>query len=430
MIKTCIAGTAALLTFGLAAVGGTVVTIAAPANAETGTTSLRTAGAATVIEPDRNVVYLSAGVPIRASYRAPAPGSTGVPAALIIGGTGNVDRNGNAPGLVMNSYTWLADRLSALGIASIRYDKVGTGATGLGPYASDPSAMLGLGYDQLRIQPARDALAFLAHQPGIDPRRLIVIGHSEGAAVALALANNPGSAPAPAGLALIEPAYTHILDLISRQLVVQMQVAVQAGAMNATDAATLTAWMNAGIKQIRTGTPPFPATGPVPIPHATGFTALMQPAIESNVYGSDPSQMVLTHSFPTRYGKEFDAIDPTALAGAVRVPTLVTCGSKDLNTPCEAGQPAGTGVRTLAGAFRPDLAHLVELPDVVHIMRDVGDADPPGLAAEATYPFSPVLAKSFDTFMATFVPATPPLASPSARPTSLQAPSGKRLLIG
>ena len=36
MIKTRIAGTAAVLTFGLAAVGGTVVAIAAPANAETG----------------------------------------------------------------------------------------------------------------------------------------------------------------------------------------------------------------------------------------------------------------------------------------------------------------------------------------------------------------------------------------------------------
>lgn len=403
MIKTRVASTAAVLTFGLATLHGTVVATAAPANAETGITSSRTASAATVLEPDRNVVYLSAGVPIKASYRAPAAGSTGVPAAVIIGGTGNDDRNLNAPGLVTNDYAWLADRLSALGIASIRYDKIGTGATGLGPYVSNPSALLGLGYDQLRIQPARDALAFLAHQPGIDPSRLIVIGHSEGGAIALALNHDPGNAPAPAGLALIEPAYTRILDVISRQLVVQMQAAVQGGAMNATDAATLTAWMNAGIKQIRTGTPPFPAPGPLPIPLATGSTASMQSAIQSNIYGSDPSQMLLSHSYRTRYGKEFDAIDPTALAAAVRVPTLITCGSKDFNTPCEAGQPAGTGVRALAGAFRPNLVHLVEPPDMVHMLRDVGDADLPDLATQTTYPFSKVLATSFDTFMATFV---------------------------
>ena len=39
MIKTRVAGTAAIFTFGLAALGGTVVAIAAPANAETGSTS-------------------------------------------------------------------------------------------------------------------------------------------------------------------------------------------------------------------------------------------------------------------------------------------------------------------------------------------------------------------------------------------------------
>jgi hypothetical protein len=39
MIKTRIASTAALFTFGLAALGGTVVAIAAPASADTGTTS-------------------------------------------------------------------------------------------------------------------------------------------------------------------------------------------------------------------------------------------------------------------------------------------------------------------------------------------------------------------------------------------------------
>ena len=39
MIKTRIAGAAAVFTFGLAALGGTVVAIAAPANADTATTA-------------------------------------------------------------------------------------------------------------------------------------------------------------------------------------------------------------------------------------------------------------------------------------------------------------------------------------------------------------------------------------------------------
>jgi dienelactone hydrolase len=122
--------------------------------------------------------------------RAPADGTAKVPAAVIIGGTVGVDRDGNAPGLAIDAYSWLADQLSAHGWASIRYDKLGTGATGLGPFESDPSTILPLGYDQLRVQPARAALAFLAAQPGIDTSRIVLIGHSEGGGVALTVAHD------------------------------------------------------------------------------------------------------------------------------------------------------------------------------------------------------------------------------------------------
>lgn len=378
-----------------------VVTMAAPP-----VTAADAADAAASIQPDREVEYVSSGIPIKASYRAPAPGATGVPAAVIIGGTGAVDRDGNATGLPMEEYAWLADLLSAQGVASIRYDKVGTGETGLGPYASDPSAMLPLSYDELRVQPARDALSFLARQPGIDPDRMILIGHSEGGAVALTVTHHPGSAPAPAGLALIEPAYTHILDILGRQFSVQMDAAVQAAAMEAGDATTLEDWMQAGIDEIRAGTPPFPDPGPVPLPAATDYTALMQSTIESNIYGSDPSQMVLTHSFRTRYGKDYDAIDPAGLAPTVRIPTLVTCGTKDFNTPCGTGEP-GSGVIALADAFQPGVARFVELPDTVHILRDVGDDDPQELADQITYPFSELLATEFSTFVASFTTPMP-----------------------
>jgi hypothetical protein len=94
-----------------------------------------------------------------------------------------------------DDYEFLADLLSAQGIASLRYDKIGTGATGLGPYASDPSALLDKDYDELRVQPARDGLKLLAQQPGVDPNRLVLIGHSEGGGVAVQLATHLGDAP-------------------------------------------------------------------------------------------------------------------------------------------------------------------------------------------------------------------------------------------
>lgn len=104
-------------------------------------------------------------------------------------------------------------------------------------------------------------------------------------------------------------------------------------AMTPADAATLKAWMASGIDEIRSGTPPFPGPGPVPLTAATDFTAVMQATIAGNIFGSDPAQMVISHAYRTPYGKQFDEIGPAALAGSLKIPVLVTCGTKDVNTP-------------------------------------------------------------------------------------------------
>jgi len=85
------------------------------------------------IGPDQEVAFLSGGVTYHASLRGPVDPSTPVPAVVIVVGTGDVDRDGNAPSLATEAYSWLADIMSANGVASLRYDKLGTGATGLGP---------------------------------------------------------------------------------------------------------------------------------------------------------------------------------------------------------------------------------------------------------------------------------------------------------
>ena len=352
------------------------------------------------IAADAPVTFSSGEVTVFGSYRAPIDPTRPVAAAVIVGGTGAVDRDGNGAGILMEEYEWLAGLLADQGIASLRYDKLGTGETGLGPYAGDPSLMLSLSYDELRIQPARDALSFLASQPGIDPTRLLLIGHSEGGGVTISVAADPGSAPAPAGLLLIEPLYDRILDVIPRQFVQQIDAAVAGSAMTAPDADALKAWLADGVDEIRTGTPPYPAPGPVPLPGATDYTAVMQSTIETNIYGVDPAQMVISHAYRTLYGKQFDEIEPAALAPSIAIPVLITCGTKDFNTPCDDG--AGSGVAPLAATFAPGVARFVELQNVVHILRDVGDNDVPSLADQVTYPFSAALAAEFSAFVAQF----------------------------
>ncbi len=362
------------------------------------------------------MVFDSGGVPFHASLRAPAAGSTGVPAAVIIGGSGDIDRNGNSPAFPapLDPYEWVADQLSAQGVASIRYDKLGTGATGLGPYASDPDALLTKTYDELRVQPARDALAFLADQPGVDASRLLVVGHSEGGMVALALDHRPGNAPRPAGLALLEPQYTRILDIISLQLADVVAAQIDQGAVDPADGAALIGWMDDGIAEIRTGTPPWPDPGPDPLPGATGVTANLQAAIRASVYSDDPTAMVQSQAVRDLFGQGADELDPVVLARSVQVPTLITCGTRDVETPCALGGPPGSGVSALAGALDPSIARLVVAPGTVHFLRDVGDDDPT-MGDLAGYPYSSDIQAALGDFAASFVVATtPPTTVPTA----------------
>ena len=99
------------------------------------------------------------------------------PVALIIAGSGPTDRDGNNPQMKNNSLLLLAHELAAQGIASIRYDKRGIGAS-KGALISE---------ENLRFENyAEDAKAWVA-QLKSDSRfnKLIVIGHSEGSLLGL-----------------------------------------------------------------------------------------------------------------------------------------------------------------------------------------------------------------------------------------------------
>jgi pimeloyl-ACP methyl ester carboxylesterase len=100
------------------------------------------------------------------------------PVALLIAGSGPTDRDGNSA-LVPEARAHmrrLAQALAGLGIASLRYDKRGVGA----------SVCPGLREDDLRFRHlVEDAVALtvpLAEDPRLGP--LLLVGHSEGALIA------------------------------------------------------------------------------------------------------------------------------------------------------------------------------------------------------------------------------------------------------
>lgn len=100
------------------------------------------------------------------------PATVPAPVVLIVAGSGPVDRNGNAGMLQTNAYAQIAAALAARGVASVRYDKRGVGASAK---AAPPES-------DIRIETYADDVAAWVRLLTADKRflRTIVAGHSEG----------------------------------------------------------------------------------------------------------------------------------------------------------------------------------------------------------------------------------------------------------
>ncbi len=100
------------------------------------------------------------------------------PAVLILSGAGRQDRHGFAgpPPVDTRAHVW-TDALARAGVAVLRFDDRGTGASGDGRLDFRAEAL-----------DARRALGVLLVQEDIDPNRVAIVGHGEGGWHALSLA--------------------------------------------------------------------------------------------------------------------------------------------------------------------------------------------------------------------------------------------------
>src|SRR5262245_43351140 len=113
-----------------------------------------------------------------------------VPAVVLLQGAGVSDRNGtigpNTP--IVDLARGLADR----GIASIRFDAPESGT-----------------------EPAMSAIHEIAKATGVDPKKIFLVGHAEGAAIAPRLAER---SPSVRGLVLLAPAARPVDERMLEQL--------------------------------------------------------------------------------------------------------------------------------------------------------------------------------------------------------------------
>src|SRR5262249_29939503 len=110
--------------------------------------------------------------------RPPTAAAQRLPAIVLVGGSGPTDRDSLVYGVPILGE--IAGTLADAGFVVVRYDKRGIGQSGgraeaatLADYAED----------------ARAAVRFLADRKDVDPKRLAILGHSEGGLVALIAAD-------------------------------------------------------------------------------------------------------------------------------------------------------------------------------------------------------------------------------------------------
>ncbi|WP_214111408.1 alpha/beta hydrolase [Acrocarpospora catenulata] len=159
------------------------------------------AGPRFVAAQDREVVFTVEGTRTYGTLHVPAHrAGQRMPAALLLPGSGPTDRNGDQPpALTPRTLAKLATALADDKIITLRFDKYGSGQTGLGAYAGHPETIDFPAF----VRQAAAAYTLLLRQPETDRRALLVMGHSEGALTALLLADQVR--PRPAGLALLQP---------------------------------------------------------------------------------------------------------------------------------------------------------------------------------------------------------------------------------
>ncbi len=261
-------------------------------------------------------------------------GATGrIPVAVIIAGSGPTDRNGNSLlGIRPNSYAQLAWRLAERGIATLRYDKRGMPGT-QGTFDITKMTLEDFAAD------ARAAAESLARDTRFS--RVVLVGHSEGASLALIAARQ--GAPI-AGVVHVSGLGRPLTEVIREQLARQF------------DSATLVRYDTA-MKHYLSGEQP----ADVPQQLAMLFVPVNQTFMRS-----------------------LAAFDAPATIRAVRQPVLIVQGETDLQATVADAQRVH--------AARPD-AKLVLVPEVNHVLKHVADRTLAGQGPSYNDPGLPIAAE-------------------------------------
>lgn len=301
------------------------------------------------------VEYQNGDITIAGTLTLP-PGDARVPAALLISGSGAMNRDLELGG--HKTFLVLADHLTRLGIAVLRVDDRGVGG-------STGNTLQSTSRDK-----AGDVLAgvrFLRGHARVDAERVGLIGISEGGMVAPLAVNRvePGQV---AFAVLLAGTAVPGGDVLRRQL---RRIAAANGA-SAEMIERLAALQDRALEIMGSE-----------MPHAEAAAVLREVAAEQMAVQPETAQLSgepletalsqVVESNLSPWFRFFIRYDPGPALGGLHVPTLALFGEKD--TQVDADQNQSVMEAALAGSRNPDVT-IRRLPGLNHLFQTAGTGSP------------------------------------------------------
>jgi len=285
----------------------------------------------------------AAGVTLSGTFSKPA-GAGPFPTVVLISGSGPNTRDEDVTGHKI--FLVLADYLNRQGMAVLRYDKRGIGAS-TGNYDAATT--------QDFISDARAAVAWLKTRADVDPKHIGLIGHSEGGVIAPAVA-------------VADPTVSFIVLMagpgVRGDRVLLVQNGLLAGAAGATepDLARMRVSQSQAFAVVEASTDATDAKAKLDAAAAKAIAA-------GQVSKDAAAQGIAQLTNPWMYA--FLRYDPAPALQKVRVPVLAVGGSLDLQVEPKENLAA------IKAALKDDKdVTVTELPGLNHLFQDATTGSP------------------------------------------------------
>jgi pimeloyl-ACP methyl ester carboxylesterase len=245
------------------------------------------------------------------------------PVVLMVHGSGPLDRDENMKGQKIDVFNTIAQRLAQVGVASVRYDKRGCGASEGDYYAAGFHDLIG------------DAVCWfdlLERAEHTRAKQVFLLGHSEGCLVA---AQAGLQRPQLAGLILLCPFVEPTEEILMDQAA-QIERELEA---------------KTGFARLVVGL----------VTRLMGSPVANQRALIAKLRSSTkPSLRIGLQRLPAKCLRELLSVDATPVYAATRCPILLIGGEKDLQcNPADVARIAALATGPVESHVIPSLTHLL-----------------------------------------------------------------------